>query len=114
VRIAIDYHFDDAGRDADPGEPGPFADALRSLGYEVGMRYWYSTGTFRHDLRGNGNIEISRLSYTGLDTNAGELFGRIDHPSGLFAKAFVGAGSIGGGILADEDFPPAEESYSRT
>ena len=39
---------------------------------------------------------------------------RADHSSGLFFKGFAGAGSVVGGNLKDEDFPPFIQPYSAT
>jgi outer membrane protease len=57
---------------------------------------------------------VSRLTYGGLKTHTGEVFGRLDHTSGVFLKGLVGAGSIVSGNLNDEDFPPVISPYSST
>jgi hypothetical protein len=44
----------------------------------------------------------------------GELFGRVDHWSGVFVKGNVGLGTITNGNLQDEDFPPVTVPYSST
>jgi hypothetical protein len=78
---------------------------------EFGGRYWYSSGRTQYGLYGlppelaPTNL-VSRLTYTGLTGHTGELFGRVDHWSGVFVKGNVGLGSITNGNLQDEDFPP--------
>ena len=86
---------------------------------EFGGRYWYSSGTTQYGLYGvpPGFPPIglvSRLTFTGLTGHAGELFGRVDHWSGVFIKGNVGVGSITSGNLQDEDFPPFILPYSST
>jgi opacity protein-like surface antigen len=74
---------------------------------EAGGRYWYSWGQLQKTLYNvSGNTANSRLSYNGLNANSGEAFFRVDHLSGAFLKGYVGAGTIFGGSLTDEDFPP--------
>jgi hypothetical protein len=76
---------------------------------EFGGRYWLGFGRNQLDLYDTtGSILLSRLTYTGLQSNAGEAFGRVDHISGFFVKGFAGGGAITTGNLQDEDFllPP--------
>lgn len=95
------------------------APAPARLGYafEVGTRYWYSTGKLTKDLfddpRSSKELN-SRLTYDGLAAHAFEAFGRIDLPSGLFLKGFAGLAGLGKGTLNDEDFPPGTVPYSST
>ena len=86
---------------------------------EFGGRYWYSSGRTQFGLFDvppgfPTNGLVSRLTYTGLTGHAGELFGRVDHWSGVFVKGNVGIGSIASGNLQDEDFPPFIFPYSST
>jgi opacity protein-like surface antigen len=118
IQLGVNYHFGNFtdAEAADLGALEPVIDALRTLRYQLGTRYWYSSGTTRTRL---GGVEasdglVSRLSYTGLDANSGEIFGRADHPSGIFVKYVAGMGSAGSGELADEDFPPFTQPASRT
>ncbi|HVJ53046.1 MAG TPA: outer membrane beta-barrel protein [Aliidongia sp.] len=121
VSLALDYHFGDLSRlsgenEADEMPWDPLIAALSTLKYQLGTGYFYSSGTTRYNLHsaGGGSPEISRLSYTDLDANSGELVGRIEHSSGLFVKAILGVGSVGDGNLADEDFEPFTDPASRT
>ena len=83
--------------------------------WEVGGRYWYSTGKSSLDLFDTtGALLVSRLTYDGLTAHSGELFFRGQHNSGFFVKGYVGGGSITGGALTDEDFPPVVVPYSNT
>ncbi|ARN81898.1 outer membrane beta-barrel protein [Methylocystis bryophila] len=83
---------------------------------EVGARYFYSTGYYRGDLYDAQytNIMNSRLTYGNLDAHSAETFFRFDHETGLFLKGYLGGGSIVGGHLTDEDYPPREDVYSKT
>jgi hypothetical protein len=83
---------------------------------EIGGRYWYSQGRSKVDVFAPPPFvgHLSRLTYTSLQGNSGELFGRADHLSGFFTKGFIGAGVIDTGNLRDEDFPPIFGGYSST
>jgi hypothetical protein len=86
---------------------------------ELGGRYFASSGRFQFDLFGfppgtTNNILVSRLTYRNLLAHSGEVFGRVDHATGLFIKAYAGGGVISGGSVQDEDFPPAIVPYSST
>lgn len=116
VRLAIDYHFGAAAEpDDDAGAFQPALDVLGTLRYQFGLRDFYSTGT-SHTRLGASGVDglVSRLTYSDLDADAGEIFGRADHPSGAFAKFFLGLGAAGSGTLTDEDFPPVTDPASRT
>jgi len=77
---------------------------------EGGARYFGSWGRFQKDLgaftsAGLPNITaVSRLTYADMQTNSGELFGRIDSPWRVFVKGFIGTGANTGGQMNDEDF----------
>ena len=112
--VGMNYHFNDLGDD-----DHIFALLREDAAWvwEIGPRYWYSTGTTAKQLFASGNATQmnSRLTYSGLDAQSGEVFGRLDHASGLvFVKGYLGMGEIGGGKLNDEDFPPAISPYSNT
>lgn len=83
---------------------------------EFGSRVFFSGGRLQKDLydpdiRRQMN---SRLTYGGTAAGTGELFGRIDAPSGWFVKGYAGIGTHSGGLLTDEDFPPDTVPYSKT
>jgi outer membrane protease len=105
--------------DADvPVAPLPVVAPLsEEIRFEVGGRFWYSTGSFAKSLfddpRFSNNLN-SRLTYSALSGWSYELFGRVDHAGGFFLKGFFGIGSINAGTLVDEDFPPALVPYSST
>ncbi len=91
----------------------PSAAAWRA---EFGSRLFFSGGRLQKDLydpdiRRQMN---SRLTYGGTAATTGELFGRLDAPSGWFVKGYAGIGAHGGGVLTDEDYPPDTVPYSRT
>lgn len=75
---------------------------------QFGARYWYSSGKHQFDLNEafHPAIEVSRLTFGNLEAHSAEVFFRVDHESGVFLKGYLGGGSIVGGKLNDEDFPP--------
>ncbi len=91
--------------------------------FKFGGRVWYSSGRFQKDLGyvtgfAPSNELISRLTYDSTAAS-GEIFGRIDTPSQMFLKAFIGGGSITSGNMHDEDFaigfaPGVNIPYSNT
>ena len=86
------------------------------LQVEVGNRYWLSNGGFAYDL-GDTNIpgqKNSRLTYSNATGQSAEVFWRVDHETGIFAKGFLGGGSLTSGKMNDEDFPPGHSPYSNT
>lgn len=127
-RVGINYRFDDGGLPF----IGPITDVARALvnplpyvppiprvwDFEVGTRYFYSSGKFAKSFyRPVNETIISRLTYRDFDAHSGETFARLDHnPTGLFAKGFLGSGFVtSGGRLNDEDFPPIRgNAYSNT
>ena len=85
--------------------------------FEIGARYFYSTGKNWYDLYNDPTPAQlnSRLTYDGLNAHSGEVFFRVDSPSAIFIKGYYGGGSIQhGNTLYDEDFPPAVSPYSKT
>jgi hypothetical protein len=84
--------------------------------FDLGTRYWYSTGAFRNS-NGSPGSAVSRLTYDHLDGHSGELYARLDSPYNVFLKLMAGGGFIAGGYMNDEDWavneaPPA--SYTNT
>jgi opacity protein-like surface antigen len=122
---------------ADPWVPGstsvPVAYLGRnpvasSAGWEIegGPRYFASWGQFQKNF---GLLEsthvpalqnISRLTYSDLQTNSGELFGRFETPWNFFVKGYIGGGDTNTGHMSDEDFSisgvffPLLAAYSNT
>ena len=85
--------------------------------WEVGARFWYSTGHYKKDLFDSiqNSVLNSRLTYDRLTGQSAEAFFRGNIPGGLFVKGIVGGGSITGGKMNDENFPPlAVPIYSNT
>jgi outer membrane protease len=77
---------------------------------DAGGRYWYSTGKEKNT-SGSGSL-TSQLEYSGLTGQSGELFARVDTPSQIFVKGFVGTGAITGGAGTDEDWGNATNAKS--
>jgi hypothetical protein len=95
---------------------GPAAQ-LQGFTFELGTRYWYSTGKLAKDLyddpRSSQNLN-SRLTYSSLSSGAFEGFGRADTTFGSFFRGFAGFSGLDHGALNDEDFPPGLTPYSNT
>jgi opacity protein-like surface antigen/outer membrane protease len=116
-KVGLNYRFA-----ADPWERWPPVDPANAFyraptvawtaGWELeaGGRYFGSWGQFHKDLGNFTNSgllsisSVSRLTYDGMQTNAGELFGRIETPWNGFVKGFIGGGRTGSGHMNDEDF----------
>ncbi len=94
--------------------PTPIVHAFE---FEVGGRYWASSGKLAkslYDVFGVSQSVLSRLTYSGLTANSGEIYARAENVSGIFVKGYAGLGGIGKGSLNDEDFPPGIDPYSST
>src|SRR5215470_18915690 len=78
------------------GMPAPqYAAPGIGIDWEVGARYWYSTGRYQKSLFTDvGPPIISRLTYDDLTASAAEAYFRGDVKGGLFIKGIVGGGSI--------------------
>ncbi len=114
-KVGVNYHFGAAGSDWAGGLSSllDFGGAAASLkdghvqpgwDYEVGARYWYSTGKFQWDNQIPGKINESRLTYGDLTGNSGEIFARINSPYNIFVKGVAGLGAIDSGTMHDEDW----------
>lgn len=90
--------------------------SLDGIEYEVGTRYYWSTGSARYTLKdSSGLYDVSRLTWKNATANSGEIFGRIDTAFGLYVKGYVGlSGTFDNGKLQDEDFAPFISPYSST
>jgi opacity protein-like surface antigen len=117
VKVGVNYKWG-----ADPWQrwdaaPAAFpvkAPAMQAWfpGWEVegGGRYFGSGGQFHKDIGffTNSGVSpqssVSRLTYDGMQTSAGELFGRIDTPWNVFVKGYIGGGFTSSGQMNDEDF----------
>jgi opacity protein-like surface antigen len=104
LKVGINYR---------PGEGGfvmPPKAIASDYEIEAGVRYVYGWGQFKKDLGGlvggpaPANNLISRLTYTDMRTNSGELYGRVDTPNNFMVKGFIGLGSGKNGHMNDEDF----------
>ncbi len=118
VKVGLNYHFNRSGGAGEMTELLPFK-ALPPTGnwrFEVGSRYWYSTGRYQNDLgmstaSGFQDHLVSRLTY-GSTTHSGEMFWRIDSPHRLFLKGFAGLGRHASGHMNDEDWFPSDPGYA--
>ena len=115
IKLALNYHWDQDPRAAWADAPvfGVAAMPVKARpvpileGWEVdaGGRYWYSSGKEKNT-SGDG-ILTSQLTYSNLTGHSGELFARVDTPSRVFVKGYVGAGAITSGKSTDEDWGKA-------
>jgi opacity protein-like surface antigen len=118
IKLALNYHWN-ANPDAAWADAPLFGSAAMPLRartartvpipqrweVDAGTRYWYSSGKEKNT-SGNG-ILTSQLTYGNLTGQSGEFFARIDTPSRIFVKGYVGAGALNGGRATDEDWGDA-------
>lgn len=94
----------------------PSTGLLSYLSGEFGARVGWGGGRYRYDLFAPGDTSqmLSRLTWPASGVMA-EAFGRVDAPTGVYLKGFMGGIALGdGGTMHDEDFPPVVKSYSNT
>jgi opacity protein-like surface antigen len=105
VKLGVNYRFGD--RTA-PAAAAPVATArvANAVQVELGTRYVHGWGRYKQDLGGASPppVNNSRLTWVDLQTDGGELFGRIDMPKNVVVKGFVGRGSGHHGHMNDEDW----------
>lgn len=115
ISLGINYHMDDK-------LPNPLLTSTAFDAHQwraqLGARLFFSSGLAGTpqpllDSTSIGDILASRLIFSEMAGTSEEVFARVDHASGVFAKGYIGAGSVGNGQLNDEDFP-AENAYSNT
>src|SRR5262249_5843745 len=96
----------------DGGTGGPNLDRP---GFELGARYWYSMGRVGYSYYDDTTTSLimSRVTYDHLTANAGAVCLRGDR-WGSCGRGIFGCGSINGGRLLDEDFPPMTIPFSET
>jgi len=92
-------------------------------GWEIdgGGRYMFSSGRAQWE-QANGPqspptwLSSSKLTWSNLQTNSAELFGRVDTPWNVFLSGFIGVGATFSGGQNDEDFnsPPPLTAYNNT
>jgi hypothetical protein len=96
-------------------DPYPSRFLQQGIFFDLGARYWFSSGKYSKDLSGtDGTGLVSRLSYTGLTSHAGELFGSVKGVNSYFLKWNVGFAKTVAGNLTDEDFTPVTVPFSST
>lgn len=99
--------------------PAAFAQADGEAGFELGARYWASTGMTRwaHNAQGAnpalGN-PTSILTYDNLDASIGELYARAGFAERGFVKGNFGLGRINTGNFDDEDYFAGQVKFSDT
>jgi opacity protein-like surface antigen len=124
VKVALNYRLNDTGVLTPLDDLVAAVRPVRLSGWEteVGARYVYGSMRFQKDL---GKVPLglpvnnSRLTWNNVDTNGGELFGRVDTPENIMVKGFLGAGQGDQGHINDEDWGnlesgPLVTGYSNT
>jgi len=109
VKLGLNYHF---GADANArwGAGEQAMAAITPTGdwnFEIGGRYWYSSGRFQKDVPSEhktSTVLASRLTYANVAGHSGEIFARLDTPWLVFVKGFAGLGRITDGHMNDEDW----------
>ena len=120
IKLASNYHWNQDPRAAWADAPvfgvatmpvkARPAPILQGWEVDAGTRYWYSSGKEKNT-SGDG-ILTSQLTYSNLTGHSGEFFARVDTPSGVFVKGYVGAGALAGGKATDEDWGNATDAKS--
>src|SRR5207237_748847 len=93
--------------------------AVHAQTYEVGARYWLSSGkrVSSHNAQGVdptlGN-PTSTLTYDHLTGHAVELYARRNSPARWFTRGSVGLGVLRSGWFEDEDFDRGQRRFSDT
>ncbi|MEC5293670.1 hypothetical protein VSX64_23800 [Aurantimonas sp. C2-6-R+9] len=85
--------------------------------FELGTRYWYSTGQTSWNHTAGGSLlgdPTSILDYDDLESHSAELFGQIEHASGVFVKGYAGVGTVADGNFRDQDFFTGQLEFSDT
>jgi len=104
-KLGVNYRFGDraAPMAAAPARSARLADHLQ---VELGARYVYGWGRYKQDLGGSSPppVNNSRLTWTDLQTDGAELFGRVELPKNFVVKGFVGRGTGHHGHMNDEDW----------
>ncbi len=103
VRFDLNYHLDGNhlaswARAAEPS-------ALPGFQFEVGARYWYSTGKFQKDLAAGSSSAtslVSRLTYQDK-ASSGEVFGKVERDNYYLRGSFAD-GRLNTAKLNDEDW----------
>ncbi len=108
ARLGLNYRWGVAAKggaaDDPPAEPiSPPWDP--GWEFDVGARYWYSTGQYQ-GANGGSNVLISRLTYNNITGHSGEIFARLDSPFDVFVKGLFGGGLFTNGMMIDEDWDP--------
>ena len=110
LRLTANYEFGGDSPAVIVPDPSP-----PQIQVTVGARAGMSISQNRMNLYDQTGSElVSRLTYHNTQATIGEVFGRLDDNSGVFAKGFVGIGRLSDGTLQDEDFPPGIDPYSST
>jgi len=113
VSMGLNYHFSPLAKPHTVAWINP-----ENWQSEVGGRVFFSTGNdgAPQPLLNSSNFGdqlASRLIFSGLSAITEEVFARFEHLNGMFIKGYLGAGTVRGGQLNDEDFP-APVVYSNT
>ncbi len=118
VKFGANYRFGGEGAAAPPSSPAQ----MNGFKAEIGTRAGYSTGSIESRLYtpySPGQL-ISVLNWSDQAGFSAEVFGRLDHRSGVFVKGTFGGVDIGSSDMTDMDtaeamYPePASKTRSET
>lgn len=119
VTVAQSYHLLSVGLNYRFGQDGTaMAGDAGAGGWDVefGKRAWFDLGRYQYDLFDpiSPSTQNSRLTYGPTYGFGGEAFLTATNAAGYFVSLRYGSGVSTGGVLIDEDFPPAISPYSAT
>lgn len=112
-KVGLNYRWGGAakpGSEESAGAAEPSAAWVPAWEFDLGTRYWYSSGTFRNS-NGSPTSLVSRLAYTEMVAHSGEVFARLDSPYNVFVKGVAGGGFIASGTMNDEDWGAAVSKF---
>jgi len=92
--------------------------AAKPFSFELGARYWYSSGTTTFAFTNGSPFfgdPTSTIDWNNMEGHSGEIFGRVKHrPTGYFVKGLLGGGKIVSGEMIDRDFFAGGLKFSDT
>lgn len=111
VTAGIDYRFGAIGELSGSASPT----INQEITGEIGLRGDYAKSNYAKQFY-NATTKTqrdARLDFDGQSFSGVEVFGMLEHDSGIFLKGMMGFGQqMGKGTLRNQDFPPQWDPYS--